>query len=69
MQSGGDGRGKLLRPGPQGRIEAALAGEGRDDPTRCAVGQQSQGAIEAGLACAVCTGDDVEPVQRETQVA
>ena len=52
---------ELLGARPQHRIQSALAGERADHFAAPAVGQQSQGPVQRGLAGAVGAGDDGEP--------
>ncbi len=58
----------LFRPGPDGRLQAAVAGQRVDHPAARRLGQQAQGAVQVGLAAAVGAGDQVQPAERDHQV-
>jgi hypothetical protein len=56
-------------PRPERRLEAALAGERRDQAAAGGVGEEPQRAVEVRLAAAVRPGDDVQPRERNDEIA
>jgi hypothetical protein len=55
--------------GPQGGLKSALPRQRRNHSPLRGLGEQAKGAIQIGLSAAVRSGDEIEPIEWDDQIA